>query len=203
MAVKQNLGAAIHAVNALDAFKTASTSHYKAAYVHLGKGAHLFGGFEFHTKEDLETGLRKTISDYNLDEKKFSVSVDSTCALFDFKNKGIHNQFMKAIYHPGETPSRFVVQVANKSREWHHKAGEYLSHANRERLEGTSRTDRAILKNVPSYGSALVDYSFPDLDMMRNFCAYIASGQIDRDEAVLKAVTQPDLVTHSVRRDIR
>lgn len=203
MAVKQNLGAAAHAVNALDAFRKASSSHYQAAYIHLGKGAHSFGGFEFYTKAELVDGLRKSIQDYRLDESKFSVSVDSTCALFDFKDKGIHTQFMKAIYHRGEKPDRFVVQVANKSPEWHQKAGEYLAHANRERMKTLNRADRAMHKNVPSYGYALVDYSFPDLAMMRGFCAYIASGQIDRDEAVLKAVTQPDFLTHSVRRDIR
>lgn len=193
MGVKKDFGAAAYAAKAIAAFKDAATTPYQTAYVQLGKGAHTFGNTEFRTMKELAAEIESIVKQQKLSPESFVGRIDATCALFSFTGKEAYYNFMNATHDRNTSKHNLIVQVAGKPREWHHKAGEYLAFENRILAQQAPDSSRAIHANVPLFAGQLVDYIFPNLEMMKNFCERVSSGRFDEEAAALQAATQPHL----------
>lgn len=176
----------LHAIDLAASFNDSRQTPYVAVFITYGKEPHVFGSSEFTTMKALEADIEKEAARYELNRDGFNAYFGHNAAVITFASKKIHASFMRAMHGHNVTAHDLVVQVAHKSPEWHHAAGQYVAYTNRVRREEKIQGKPLGFSNVPMFGGLLVDYSFPDLATMKDFCQRVNSGQFDTAAAELK-----------------
>lgn len=188
MGVTTEFRAGENPVDVLTAFQAQAQKPYTAVYVKFGRGRHAFGDSEFHTMQEFADEIRDATKLYDLDADKFAASLTASTAIITFDNKRIYGQFMDAMLGKNVERRNFVVQISNQSREWHQAAGEFLAYNARWRREQNLPDSPVYQKNVAGFSHMLVDYTFQDIDSMKDFCAKVMSFDLrNRSQDIYKA----------------
>ena len=177
----------IQAIEFASTFNAASNTPYVAVFITYGKGTHAFGTAEFKTIKEMAAEVTRDTSKYELPQENFTLYRAQNAAVITFANKKIYSDFMHAMLGHNVEPHDLIVQVAGKSAEWHHVAGQYVAYTNRARREEKIAGVPLGQQNVPLFKGTLVDYTFPDLATMKAFCERVNDGHFDRLAAEMKA----------------
>ncbi len=181
----------MQAIDLAASFNASKEVPYVAVLVVYGKGKHSFGVAEFKTLGELGKQITKEAKRYELPETDFTFYHGHNAAVITFTNKKIRGDFNKAMLGHNVEPNDLIVQVAEKSPEWHYVAGQYIAYTNRARREEKMEGKPLTQMNVSMFRGTLVDYAFPDLASMKEFCERVNNGHFDAKATELKNAVPP------------
>ena len=193
MGVIKNFGSGVNPVDVITAFKTEAQKPYTSLFVKFGDGRHAFGYAEFKTMEEFATEINYTARESKVRKSSFTASLTDDTAIIGFDNPDIRNNFMTAMLGRNVELNDLVIQVSNKSREWHQAAEEHLDYTARKRHEEKLPASPIYPKANAGFGHLLVDYVFSDIDALRSFYEKLRSMEIDQRSAAIEKERQRDV----------
>ncbi len=169
----------IQTIDLAATFTDRARTPYVTVFVTLGTAPFDLAGTEFTKMKELRGEIAQLTELKNVNRAQFEPTFGQNAMLVTFASKAVHTAFMDAVLGKNTDHPDRVVQVGGKSREWHHAAGTYIAYQNRARVAENPAAQPLTQSNVSRFGGTLVNYTFPDLATMRDFCVRVHEGKFD------------------------